>query len=187
MATAAPTRSRLLDSAQERFATDGILATRLEDVRVDAAASVGAVYHHFPDKEALYDAVRERALGEFQEAFAAELERHADAEAGVRAIVAFQIRWCAANRPAAKLLLSGRPSGAAAMNRKFFARVHGWWRTHAHYGTVRDLDIVLLHALWLGPAMEMTRHWLAGNASKPTRSQIETLADAAWASLGEPR
>lgn len=184
--TPSPTRLRLLDSALQRFAEDGPLATTLADVRGDAGTSVGAVYHHFPDKEALYDAVRERALSDFQAAFAAELEAHADAESGVRAIVAFQIRWCADNAAAAKLLLSGRPSGAESLNRELFARIRGWWRLHAHYGAVRDLDLLVLYALWLGPSMELTRHWLNGDAPAPKPSQINTLADAAWAALKEP-
>lgn len=184
---AVATRDRLLDSALERFADEGPFATTLEQVRAGAGASVGAIYHHFPDKEALYDSVRERALADYQEAFGAELDGHDGAEGAVRAIVAFHFRWCGGNQPAAKLLLSGRPSGAEEMNVEFFGRIRSWWRLHVHYGAVRDLDFLLIYALWLGPSMEIARHWLAGDAPKPTRSQINALADAAWATLKEPR
>lgn len=180
-------RNRLLDSAERRFAADGALATKLEDVRVDAGASVGAVYHHFPDKQALLDAVRDEALADFQAAFIVELERHPGAEDGVRAIVAFLIRWCDRNRDRARLLLSERPSAAQRLNDGFFERVRAWWRAHAHYGAVRDLDLMLLYALWLGPAMELVRHWLGGRAPKPTRAQTMVLADAAWSTLKETR
>ena len=185
MAAVASTRERLLDSALERFASEGPVATTLDAVRADAGASVGALYHHFPDKAALYDAVRERSLARFQAEFVGELERHTDAEAGVRAIVRLQIEWCAANEAAARLLLDGRPSGAEEMNREFFGRIASWWRVHARYGAVRDLDPLMLHVLWLGPAMELTRHWLSGNARRPTDAQVDALADAAWAALKE--
>jgi AcrR family transcriptional regulator len=180
------TRDRLLDSALERFAADGAIGTTLDHVREGADASVGAVYHHFPDKEALYDAVRARALADYQAGYIAELERHGEAEAGIRAIVAFHFRWCGANVAAAKLLLDGRPSAAGDLNRDFFPRILSWWRPHAHYGAVRDLDFPLINALWLGPAMELTRYWLAASGPKPARGQIETIADAAWASLKQP-
>jgi len=182
---ATSTRDRLLDSALQRFADDGVLATTLDQVREGAGASVGAVYHHFPDKEALYEAVRARALADYQAGYAAELERHADAEAGVRGIVAFHFRWCAANRAAARLLLDARPRAASELNSDFFSLIRTWWRTHVHYGALRDLDFMLIHSLWLGASMEMTRHWLAGDAPKPARTQIEALADAAWATLKE--
>lgn len=180
---ATSTRDRLLDSALKRFASDGVLTTTLDQVRAGAGASVGAIYHHFPDKEALYDAVRGRALADYQAGFAAELESHGDPEAGIRAIVSFHFRWCAAHRDAARLLLDARPLEAPELNRDFFPRIASWWRPHAHYGTVRDLDFLLIHALWLGPAMELTRHWLDGDTPKPTSSQIKLLANAAWASL----
>ena len=45
---ATSTRDRLLDSALQRFADEGVLATTLDQVREGAGASVGAVYHHFP-------------------------------------------------------------------------------------------------------------------------------------------
>ena len=182
---ATTTRDRLLDSALQRFASEGVMATTLDQVREAAGASVGAVYHHFPDKEALYDAVRGRALADYQAAFIAELERHGDAEAGVRGILAFHFRWCAANADAARMLLEARPHEAPELNQDFFPRITSWWRPHIHYGAVRDLDFLIIHALWLGPAMELTRHWLAGDTRKPTPSQIKLLADAAWTSLKE--
>lgn len=180
-----PVRTRLLESAERRFAAEGALATTLEDVRADAGASVGAIYHHFPDKRALLDAVRTQALADFQAAFVGELERHPGAEEGVRAIVALLVRWCDRNRDQARLLLSERPSGAERLNRELFERVRGWWRPHVHRGAMRDLDLLLLYALWLGPAMELVRQWLGGRAPKPTKVQITVLADAAWANLKE--
>ena len=187
MTTATGTRERLIESALHRFAGDGVLATTLEDVRGDAGASVGAVYHHFPDKQALLDATRERALASFQADFAAELERHAGAEEGIKAMVRFLIRWCFRNPDAANLLLEGRPRRAEALNRDFFDRVQRWWTPHAHYGVVRDLDFVLVYVIWLGPALEVTRHALGGNARHPDRAAIEALAEAAWTGLAEER
>lgn len=190
MPTAAPpVRRRLLDAALARFAADGPAAVTLDDVRRDAGASVGAVYHHFADKQALHAAVFADVLAGYQEAFAAELAGHEDPEAGVRAGVLFHLRWCAGHPDRARLLLAGRPAGAAAvddLNRDFFTRVRDWWRAHVHHGALRDLDIALLHALWLGPAMEVTRHALAGRDRHPTDDDATVLADAAWAALRRP-
>src|SRR3954449_5942400 len=112
---AAPTRRRILDAACRRIAGDGVLGATLDDVRREAGASVGAVYHHFPDKQALVDAVRADVLARYQEAFAAVLERHASAREGVRATVAFHLDWCAGHPEEARLLLEGRPPAAAEL------------------------------------------------------------------------
>ncbi len=185
--TLVPTRRRILDAALRRFAADGGLGATVDDIRREAGASVGALYHHFPDKNGLVAAVYADVLASYQEGFAATLNHHTDAEEGIRAAVAFHVEWCSTHPDAAAFLHSGRPraDAVAELNRGFFAHVRGWWRPHAHYGAVRNLEPALLHALWLGPAMELTRHWLAGRTQPPTETDVATLADAAWASLKE--
>jgi AcrR family transcriptional regulator len=186
--TTQPARERLLRAALSRFANDGALAATLEDIRRDAGVSVGALYHHFPDKAGLATALYVQLTSEFQEGFAAELRTHADAEAGVRAGVRFYLRWVSSNRAAAGLLMGERPGEDAALrerNKAFFAETMAWWRTHVHYGTLRDLPFDVIHALWLGPAHEFTRHWLAGRAKRVPAAVTDILADAAWQTLKE--
>ena len=54
----------------------------------DADVSVGALYHHFPDKPALAAAVYAQVMGEYQAGFVAMLHRHANAAGGIRCGVA---------------------------------------------------------------------------------------------------
>lgn len=54
------TRAALLDSATSLFADKGFAATALVDVAAAANVTRGAVYHHFTDKAALFEAVLER-------------------------------------------------------------------------------------------------------------------------------
>ncbi|PWW56090.1 TetR/AcrR family transcriptional regulator [Actinokineospora spheciospongiae] len=53
------TRAALIAAATTRFATEGYSATALEDVAADIRATRGAVYHHFGNKRALFEAVME--------------------------------------------------------------------------------------------------------------------------------
>ena len=48
-------REQLLHAALTRFAVEPPVAVRLEDIRREAGVSVGALYHHFPDKAALVE------------------------------------------------------------------------------------------------------------------------------------
>ncbi len=181
-------RERLLAAALARFAAEGALAATLEDIRGDAGVSVGALYHHFPDKQALATALFVELTGEFQDGFTAELRAHPGAEEGIKAGVRHYLRWVSANRPAAGLLLGERPAGDAALrdrNRAFLADVGAWWATHAHYGVLRDLPLELIDALWLGPAHEYTRHWLAGRGKRVPAAVAGVLAEAAWRALRE--
>jgi AcrR family transcriptional regulator len=181
-------RDRLLAAALARFDADGALGATLEDIRRDAGVSVGALYHHFPDKTALASALYAELTGEFQEGFLAELRAHPDAEDGVKAGVRFYLRWVSANRAAAAFLLSGRPQGDSELrdrNRRFFKETTAWWDTHVHCGVLRRLPFDLIHALWLGPAHEYTRHWVAGRAKRVPGTVAGVLADGAWQTLKE--
>src|SRR3954452_23052355 len=174
-------RDRILAAARSRFASDGVYAATLDDVRRDAAVSVGAVYHHFPDKERLAEAVWLDALARYQAGFLDVLRESSGAREGIEAAVAHHLDWVAAHREDATLLFSARPATAREPNRAFFRAVRAWWRQHAD--ELRDLDLDLAHALWLGPSQEYCRHWLAGRARRIGPDVARELAEAAWLNL----
>jgi AcrR family transcriptional regulator len=181
-------RRRLLEAALARFAADGALGATLDDIRRQAGVSVGAFYHHFPDKSRLAAALYAELTKDFQDGFLAELRAHSDAEAGVKAGVRFYLRWVSSNRAAAAFLLGERPPDdeeLRAYNRRFFADATAWWATHVHYRALRDLQFDVIHALWLGPAHEYTRHWVAGRSKRVPATAASVLADAAWQNLKE--
>src|SRR6516225_7753041 len=187
-ATGGSPRERLLQAALVRFHDDGALGATLEDIRRQAGVSVGTLYHYFPDKAGLAAELYVELLAQFQDGFLAELRAHASAEEGVKGGVSFYLRWVSANRAAAALLLGERPRDHATLqerNQRFFAEAMAWWQTHVHYGALRELPYDLIAALWLGPADEYTRHWVAGRARRVPATDADVLADAAWLTLKE--
>jgi AcrR family transcriptional regulator len=58
------TRDQLVAAAQELFARDGYEATSTEAVLQRSGVSRGSLYHHFPDKKALFEAVLIRVQAE---------------------------------------------------------------------------------------------------------------------------
>jgi len=53
------TRRALLDSATELFVQRGFATTSLDEVAAKARVTKGAIYHHFPSKQSLFEAVSE--------------------------------------------------------------------------------------------------------------------------------
>jgi AcrR family transcriptional regulator len=174
-----------MQTARRRFAVDGAIAATLDEIRRDAEVSVGALYHHFPDKPALAAAVYAQVMSEYQAGFLAMLRKHANAEGGIRDGVAHHLRWVAANRSEAALLLGDRLDSAELRkaNREFFAAVRDWWRPHHSYGALRPMQAGITAALWFGPAQEFSRYWIARDDAKMPRGVIKTFADAAWMAL----
>jgi len=132
-------RDRLLHVARRRFAVDGALVPTLDEVRREAEVSVGALYHHFPDKAALAAAVYAQLMAEYQAGFVAMLRGHDTAEGGIRGGVAYHLRWVSEHRGEARLMLGDRLDSAALhdANREFFTAVSDWWRPHHTYGALR--------------------------------------------------
>ena len=178
-------RDRLLQVARRRFAVDGGLVPTLDEVRREAEVSVGALYHHFPDKPALAAAVYAQLISEYQAGFVTMLRDHDIAEGGIRGGVAYHLRWVTEHRGEARLLL-GDPLDSAALrdaNREFFAAVRDWWRPHHAYGALQPMRLGVTAALWLGPAQEYSRYWITGEEAKMPRDAVDTFASAAWAVL----
>jgi AcrR family transcriptional regulator len=184
-ATVPDTRRRLLDVARRRFAADGPLTPTLDELRREAGVSVGALYHHFPDKRALAAAVFAEVLLGYQQSFLAVLRAQATARGGIRGGVEHHLRWVAGHQAEARLLLGEHLDSDALReaNRAFFGAIEDWWRPHAAYGVLRSMQPDLIAALWLGPAQEYGRHWLTRDARRIPIATVQALAGAAWVSL----
>lgn len=89
-------RRRLLDAAREVFAARGVDVT-LDDIAHHADLSVGALYRHFPNREALVEALFEDKI-ERLVAVAGEAQRHPDPWAGLTGFLEHATEAMAADR-----------------------------------------------------------------------------------------
>src|SRR5258706_14655428 len=55
----AATRGAVMRAAQKLFESKGFSATTMDEIAAAAGVAKGAVYHHFPSKEELFEAVFE--------------------------------------------------------------------------------------------------------------------------------
>jgi AcrR family transcriptional regulator len=72
------TRGLLIETARAFFAAHGFDATSLEQVQRQAGVSRGALYHHFTNKRALFEAALDAIEGEVGARIAAAAAEHAD-------------------------------------------------------------------------------------------------------------
>ena len=84
------TREHLLAAARELFARDGYDATSIEAVLQRSVVSRGSLYHHFPDKKALFEAVLIRVHAEAVQLTIKAARGSAD---GVEALKAGCLAW----------------------------------------------------------------------------------------------
>ena len=69
-------RQQILDAAVTSFSRKGFHQATIEDIRLEAGLSRGAVYHYFKSKEDIIDGLRQRSADQTDSIFAdvAEIE-----------------------------------------------------------------------------------------------------------------
>jgi AcrR family transcriptional regulator len=189
------TRSRILDAALACFVEAGYAQTTIARIRGRSGVSNGALFHQFPTKEAIADALYVEAIASFQQGLWELLDRPPlSLREAVRGVIAHQIGWIEANADRARFVYAhgnlGRDSPASAeldqLNRELADAYRQWMAPFAEAGQIRPIPMLVLNAVVSGPTHAIARQWLAGQASEPLRSYLDQLADAAAAALSGP-
>jgi AcrR family transcriptional regulator len=184
----------ILDAALSTFAALGYEHATTGHILTRAGISNGALFHHFPTKDAIAEALYVRGIASYQDGLVLALERHrgaANARALIKAAVHHHLAWVEANRDLAHFMYErGRPDwqpahGAAVrkLNRSTALHVRDWIAPLAAAGVVRDLPLAVLAACVVGPAHFIARRWLSGLITARPISFADPLAEAAWAAL----
>jgi AcrR family transcriptional regulator len=188
----ADTRRRILDVALACFLTDGYEQTTIARIRERSGTSNGALFHYFPSKEAIAEALYVDAIGSFQEGLWDLVRRKPRSlRAAVHGAVSHQLRWTEQHADQARFVyMRGHldwdsPGGAEvlALNRELAAAFRGWMAPLVESGEVRVTSIPMISAIVGGPAHAIARRWLAGQLDGPLTSFVDELADAALAGL----
>ncbi len=190
----------ILDAAMATFAELGFERATTGHILARAGVSNGALFHHFPTKDAIAEALYLRGIAAYQQGLLAALERHRGsdtARAMIKSAVHHHLAWVETNRDLAWFMYErGRPDwqpahGAAVgkLNRATAVHIRDWLAPLATAGVIRNLPLAVLAACVVGPAHFVARRWLSGMITARPTSFTESLADAAWAALapGKPR
>ncbi|MCX4099192.1 TetR/AcrR family transcriptional regulator [Nocardia sp. alder85J] len=185
-------RERVLEAALACFLEDGYERTTIARIRERSAVSNGALFHHFPTKEAIagelyVDSMRAVQDG-YRRVLAAGPRTLAEAVAGV---VRHQLGWIEAHPDRARFVYSqGRLDLATeaghrlrAMNDELAAEYRRRLAPLIARGEVRDLPMTVVVAVITGPAHGIAQQWLAGQLAGPIGEYADDLIDAAVAGL----
>jgi AcrR family transcriptional regulator len=183
-----PRREAILNAALECFTERGYAATSIEDIRRRAGTSVGSVYHHFAGKEAIAAALYVEGIRAYQAGGLAVLAGADTAQAGIRGIVTYHLRWVVEHRSHAQfLLLHGEPEVSALaaeplreINERYRRGVQSWLERLAPEGALRPLPYDVYTSLVIGPAQEFARRWVAGVADVEIDEAARLLAEGSW-------
>jgi AcrR family transcriptional regulator len=152
--------------------------------RERACVSNGTLFHHFPTRQHLKNAVIAAGLADHQEVLLEQLRTADSARTGVMNLVLRHLQWLHDNRELARLLLftspqtliAGLDDSAMAATRQFVADIDDWLRSHGWRGRP---ELPVVNALWIGPAQDYARGWL-GSSDRDLAVVAPIFAEAAW-------
>lgn len=184
----------ILDAALATFAEFGFDGATTGHILARAGVSNGALFHHFPTKDAIAEALYLCGIASYQRGLVETLERHRGpkaARSAVKAAVHHHLTWVESNRDLAWFMYErGRPDWQPAhgtavrkLNRAAARHVHDWMTPLVEAGVIRDLPLAVLAAFINGPAHFIARRWLSGLTTARPTSFADVLADAAWAAI----
>jgi AcrR family transcriptional regulator len=186
------TRERITQAALACFLADGYEQTTIARIRERSGASNGALFHHFPSKESIAQALYVEALRSFQAGLWQLIRRRPRSlRAAVRATIAHQLRWVEEHPDLARFVYARghldweSPGGEAVetMNRELAAAFRGWLEPLVASGEVRPRSMLLVTAIVSGPAHSIAQRWLAGQLAQAPSEFVDELSAAAWAGL----
>jgi AcrR family transcriptional regulator len=182
------TRDKLLQAAVKVFLQHGFTAASMDLVRQEAGVSNGSLYHHFPTKAQLADALYAHTLRDFHTALVVPIAGRASAQTGVKGMIRAYIDWVVQYPERARLLhelkrtgdLAGGPGEWEQANAEGFGALAAWVDAKTQAGELRPMPFPVWMAVVFAPAMSLTRHWTSQSPPNVPPKVRTALEHAAW-------
>jgi TetR/AcrR family transcriptional regulator, fatty acid metabolism regulator protein len=185
------TRDRILQAALEVFAQKGYHRALVDDIVRGSHTSKGAVYHHFPNKEALFLALVDEFAARLAESVAAAIAGAEGALGKVEAALTAGLETFARHRALAQILLlesvSLGPSYQAKrleVHDRFAALIQAHLDEAVAEGSIPSLDTRVATVAWLGALNEVVVQWLYRGRPDLLSEALPALAPLLLRSVG---
>jgi len=187
----AATRDKILHAALQVFAEKGYHRAAVDDIVRASRTSKGAVYHHFPNKEALFLALVDEFSAHLAEAIAAAIATSHGALDKVEAALRAGLETFARHRELARILLLESVSLGPAYEAKraevhgrFAALIQGYLDQAVAEKSIASLDTRIATLAWLGAVNEIVIQWLHGGEPDLLARALPALTPMLLRSIG---
>ena len=194
----------IIQQALMCFVQHGVEGTSIDMLCQATQTSVGSLYHHFGNKDAIAGAVFIEGMRDFAMLVNVYLSKCDDAydglslaqqevqaQAGIKALVYANVDWIEKNPEWARFIFQHRTVVQQGKSKQvfnqdlqsFYKKLQTLVQPMIDQGVLKDLPMSLYRAFIAGPVHEYARHYLAGRESKPLSDLKNIFAESAWQSL----
>lgn len=182
---------RILAAALQVFTNKGYGAAAVDDIAVASQTSKGGVYFHFPNKQAIFQALLDQVAGMLRARIEAALAAETDPIRKADAALLVVLRTFAAHRTLARLFLvealgAGRDFQAHMIEIRgtFAGLIQGQLDDAVHAGIIPTLDTALASRMWFGALNEVVTAWVLTEPAGRLEDTYPTLRALLLCSVG---
>ncbi len=184
---------RILDAALDVFTGRGYRDTTVDHIASASNTSKGGIYFHFPNKNAIFDALLRHTAGLLMSRVEAAIEQAPDPIAKVDRALVTVLRLFAEHRALARLFLVEAP-GAGPEFYTALLRIRGNVASliarhldeAVAAGAIPPLDAALAGTVWFGALDEVVTRWVLTGQPRRLEDAYPALRTLLLRSIGVP-
>jgi len=185
------TRERIMQTATDAFAESGYHDTSMDDIVRRAGLSKGAIYFHFPGKEALFLSLVGRLADVLENSARKSIAEKQGAVARVDATLKTILDMLSRHRGLAKVVLIGGAGLGPSLDRRLLElheRFAGFIKEYLDKavadGSIEPVETEVVAYAWLGAINEIVVRWLCAGKPDPLEQAIPHLRALLLRSIG---
>lgn len=185
------TRERIVQTATDAFAEGGYHDTSMDDIVRRSGLSKGAIYFHFPGKEALFLALIGRLADILEESARKSISTKRGAAARVDATLKTILDLLSRHRGLAKVVLIGGAGLGPSLDRRLLELHARFANLIKEYldgavaeGSIEPVDTTLVSYAWLGAINEIVVRWLCTGKPESLEGALPDLRGLLLKSIG---
>ncbi len=181
-------KAEVLKTTLTLFSQQGYFNTSLQDIRKATGVSIGAIYHHFENKEALAKSLYETLLDEMNQAISEAIAPHENCRAQSRAVVEALFHLTLDEPQKMQFILMAQhreylPDASPICSSRPFQAMKGVVEQGLRKKEIRPLDSWVAASAMFGGALRLMNLHLDGALDRPLMDLMEETLDCAWRGL----
>ena len=181
-------KAEVLNTSLTLFSQHGYFNTSLQDIRKAAGVSIGAIYHHFENKEALAKALYETLLSEMNQAIVEATAPHKSCREQSQAVIETLFRLTLEEPQKMQFILMAQhreymPDAAPICSSRPFQAMKTIVERGIVAKEIRPLDGWVAASAMFGGALRLMSLHLDGALDRPLMDLMDESMDCAWRGL----
>lgn len=183
-------REIILDTALELFTERGYFNTSVHDIQKQADVSIGSIYHHFKNKEAIAKALFDELASTMAKAMSDIMENHATAHDRCREVIFYLFKMAEENSQIMHYILYAKhkeflPNQKPVCSSRPFELMKDMVVQGMEDGEIRQLDSNIAATSVFGGAIRLIHLHLDGALERHLSDCLDECWQCAWRSVSQ--